>query len=310
MKLSVSTITRKVKLARTALARTASARTASARTPLTRYTTLLCLSGLCIGGLCFGGFVAPQAIANSRPPITDDPPPNTRGRSAGSRGCSTAAPPSAPQPSAPQPNVSQNAAIPALILLAPDSAGRTISTQPTFAWFNRDGNETTPTVFRLYEYDTATQSYQLLIESQGTPIQGEPGIIAASLAEEMATLTVGSRYLWQVGLVCDPNRPSGDLFAEAEFEVTAPSVTLTRQLNDAPSPADKAELLLQAGLWYDALPLLFSSANNSPNPAPPEPSRMPSVRANLFEQVSFSETEQTQLESSTIYFIEIDSPSL
>lgn len=239
--------------------------------------------------------VASTPVANSRP-VNDDPPPNTRGRSAGSRGCSLAAAPNAP-------DNPENAAIPALILLAPDGDGQTLSTQPTFAWFNRDGQDTVPTVFRLYEYNSATQGYRLLVESQGTPVQGQPGIIAASLATEMATLAVGSRYLWQVGLVCDRNRPSGDLFAEAEFEVIAPTPTLTSQLTNATTTADKASLLLNEGFWYDALPLLLSNSSATT----PAPGRMPAIRQKLFEQVSFSATEQTQLENSTIYFIEIDS---
>jgi len=244
-----------------------------------------------------GCLAAAPAIAD-RPPA-DDPPPNTRGRSAGSRGCSveTAEPEAA----------SEN--IPALILLTPASAdspgelSKTLSTQPTFAWFNRAGNQAIETVFRLYEYDEAAQSYRLMVESRDEAIQNQAGIVVASVAAEKATLSVGSRYLWQVGLLCDRNRPSGDLFAEAEFEVISASPTLSNRLEEAAAPADRAALLTSEGLWYDALSLVFTELSAPARDAVGDSMRP--VREMLFEQVSFSDVEKAQLEGSSVSLIEI-----
>lgn len=240
-----------------------------------------------IGALFVVGTLGVTTPVSADTLLRDDPPPNTRGRSAGSRGCSlqtTAADIPA-----------ETQAMPAIILLAPSGLGKTISTRPAFAWFNRDSGANTPAIFRLYAYDDVDQTYQRLVETQNETVQA--GIVAFSLPEAAANLEVGQRYLWQIELVCDRNRPSGNLFAEAEFEVIAPSPALTQTLSTAPSDADKATIFTIQGLWYDALGMTLA-------PHSPADEAMNTLRARLFSQVTVTETEQTQFEESAVYWVE------
>lgn len=238
-------------------------------------------------GLVLAGGLAPitalPALA-ARPPVEDDAPPNTRGRSAGSRGCSTAA------FGVSNGNPSQ-AAMPALVLLTPEGMGKSLSTQPTFFWFGQQSSAGTPTIFRLYQYDQAAQSYQLLVEQQSSAAQTEEGIMALPLTDEMATLELGEQYLWQVEVVCDRDRPSGNLFAEAEFEVVEPTAEMIEALAAAATPAEKSAIFSAEQLWYDALAMTFSA--NSPQ-------EMIVARRMFFEAVANSVNEQRVLESSPV----------
>lgn len=211
----------------------------------------------------------------------DDPPPNTRGRSAGSRGCGASAATDSPR----------SEDTPALVLLAPEGVGKTSSVQPTFAWFSRDAN---PSVtFRLYEHDDASQTYRLLTETPSTVTQA--GILTLSLSGEPIALELGQSYLWQVELVCDRSRPSGNLFAEAEFEVVEPTSTLTERLATAASHAEQAALYAAADLWYDALHITLTVDASS---------TMAPLRSELFSRVTINETEQAQFEESSVHQME------
>ncbi len=181
----------------------------------------------------------------------DDEQAPATGRSTGSRGCGVAeAPPTATPLSAP-------ADVPALILLAPsDQRGRTVSTRPTFAWFVRDRTPM-PLEFRIYE-QTGT-SYILIQEVKGDTFRSVPGIMTLPTLNGLPALSPGKRYRWQVELVCNPARPSGNLFAEAEVDVVPLTPALQRQLFAAKAVApsatrlNQAQIYAQANLWYDAL---------------------------------------------------------
>lgn len=185
-----------------------------------------------------------------------------------------------------------------------------MSTQPTLFWFSQETSVDTPTLFRLYEYDEASETYTLLSESQiaesQTPnsqsnlapndlvsasesaSESASGIMALSLPSEMVTLNIGQRYLWQVEVACSG---AENLVAEAEFEVVEPDEKMMDSLTAATTAAEKTTLLASENLWYDALSMMFSAASTE---------EMTAVRQMIFEAVSTSATEQTQLESSPV----------
>jgi len=164
----------------------------------------------------------------------EDTPPRMSGRSAGSRGCAVGA-------------SDEASVMPALMLLAPvNEIAQTGLTQPSFAWY-LDAQATQPLFFRLYETtDSESGGLNLLYEFspsgfvrlelpetyQVSPPQlneanqlGQypAGISMLDLAAfpQAPQLKSGHRYIWQIELVCDPRRPSGNLFAQAELQVLA-----------------------------------------------------------------------------------------
>lgn len=172
--------------------------------------------------------------------LPKETPPQTGGRSGGTRGCD-----------ARETIASTN--LPALMLLTPSRAlAKTTGPNPTFAWFIRDAAPQSLT-FRLYQYESNSQTVRQIMHDDH--IVSQPGIMVLSLPE--IALSVGQRYLWQVELVCNPNRPSGNVFAEADLEVVAIEPALAMKLAKTEDLNDRATLYAEAGFWHDALTLML-----------------------------------------------------
>ncbi len=184
------------------------------------------------------------ALANENNNNSDDPPPQTRGTSGGSRGCETE-------------SDTSSSSLPYLILLAPTkSYGQTLANSPTFAWFVKD-TSSWQMEFRLYEYDKTNKQSKLVKEIKDENFKSSPGIMVLSLPS--LELLVGRRYLWQVELVCDANRPSGNPFAIAAMKVVSTHPDLKKQLSQSNDVLTKANLYNQADLWYNTLEITFRS---------------------------------------------------
>ncbi len=200
------------------------------------------------------------------------------GRSSGGRGCGTSTMPVAP-------------GIPALILMTPaNQAGQTTSTRPTFAWFIRDA-VSVPLEFRLYEQEPT--GYKLVQEIKGDRLISSPGIMVLAPDRSTPELSVGKRYRWQVELVCNANRPSGNPFAESKIEVVALQPALKAQLQQTRDRQSQANLYAQANLWYDLLSAAFSSPSNL--------AQLNDLQLSLVNKVAISPTEQELLQSSKVH---------
>ena len=135
-----------------------------------------------------------------------------------------------------------------LTAIAPYShVGQTSSPHPTFAWFVPDA-QPYAMEFRLYRYEPSGDT-----KIQTVNLQSQPGIMSLSLPADQPGLTVGQRYRWQVVILCNPNRPSEALVAEADIEVVELSPILAKELAATNIPIEKANLYAESGLWYDAL---------------------------------------------------------
>ncbi|MDJ0533438.1 MAG: DUF928 domain-containing protein [Xenococcaceae cyanobacterium MO_207.B15] len=207
----------------------------------------------------------------------DDPPPHTSGRSGGSRGCSIEL-------------TNSSSTLPALILLAPTQAEfKTVSLQPKFAWFVRD-SRSWPLEFRLYKYDSALDEAELIAEVDN--IKSSSGIILLSLFDSIPPLSVGEKYLWQVEQVCDPNRPSGNPYAEVEMEVIATPAELNVALEGVQEQSQRAILYQRKKLFYDALLLVLTT----------EPTlEVSELKRSLLEIVALDETELLELQNSSVH---------
>ncbi|MBE9106579.1 DUF928 domain-containing protein, partial [Nostoc cf. edaphicum LEGE 07299] len=177
-------------------------------------------------------------LADNKNNDSDDPPPQTRGTSGGSRGCET------------QTEASLTS-IPNIILLAPNqSYGQSSVNNPTFAWYVKN-TSSLQMEFRLYEYDKTNKQSRLVKEIKDETFKSSPGIMVLSIAS--LELSVGRRYLWQVELVCDANRPSGNPFAIAAMKVVSTPPDLIKQISQNNDVLIKANLYNQADFWYNTL---------------------------------------------------------
>lgn len=135
------------------------------------------------------------------------------------------------------------------IIFAPDSfVGLTASAQPQLTWFLPE-EEPVPMEFSFYAMGPAG-SYEL---EHLQMLTYEPGIAQYQLPVE---LEPGTRYIWQLVLECNPNRPSEALVYQAEMEF----VPMVGNAMPATATAlEKSEIYARAGYWYDAIAVLGPS---------------------------------------------------
>lgn len=240
---------------------------------------------LCAGiALILVLLVPTLSLANNSNP--DDIPPDTKGRSVGSRGCDTG-------------NAKSSDSISTLVLLAPTQhLGRTTTTHPTFAWFVRDPGSW-QMEFRLYRYDVARKESQLVKEIKDENFKSVPGIMVLSMSNPV--LSIGQTYLWQVELICDLNHPSGNPFAETEMKVVQMPPQLKTEISRSSDKFNQATLYSKADLWYDTLELVLTSE---------EDPRMRKLKFSLLEEVAtgeetaLREQENVELRRSAIHQVQ------
>jgi hypothetical protein len=194
-------------------------------------------------------------------------------------------------------------AVPSLILLAPSQQlGHTASQRPTFAWFVRS-KESMPLEFRLYE--KVASGYALVKEIKGSSFRSTPGIMVLSPLNGLPELTPGKQYRWQVEMVCDAFRPSGNVFAEAEVAVVPLQAAVKQQLATvdvqsqqlADRHLDHAQIYVQANLWYDALghTLLALKAPNGK-----ASSALREFQRSLLDRIAINDVERQMLRQSPV----------
>ncbi|PSN13075.1 hypothetical protein C7293_17475 [filamentous cyanobacterium CCT1] len=192
--------------------------------------TLACLGGLWAG--CAG-----SAWANYTPPKDADAPSGSTG-SSGVRGCLDASG--------------------AMVILAPRShVGQTTSTRPTVSWAMTD---TQPFAMQVRLYQLSHTGERTLVEQLS--LETTPGFMQATLPSSQPALEPGHRYLWQVIVLCNPNRPSSALVDEVEMDVVPLPSGLESALAQVDNPEAQADLYAEAGLWYDALAQAIASTNS------------------------------------------------
>ena len=145
----------------------------------------------------------------------------------------------------------------AVTLLVPQNhTATTISAHPTFFW-HLSQKLSRPLRFTLLE-----PGKKPILTKELKP---EPGVVALKLPQVVAPLEVGKTYRWTVTVVCNPNKPSRNLFAQAWIE-RVPSPTEV-QLSDNKDTLFCSLSYARAGIWYDALACNYNKlVKNQNNP--------------------------------------------
>ncbi|XGW00675.1 MAG: DUF928 domain-containing protein [Leptolyngbya sp. BL-A-14] len=93
-----------------------------------------------------------------------------------------------------------------------------------------------------------------------------PAIVRLSLPDQTPSLDVNQQYVWSFAVICNPNDRLDDRFVSGTVQrITIDSVRL-RQIQQA-SPREQVSLYQQAGLWYDALAVVYELQRAYPNDA-------------------------------------------
>src|SRR5215475_6387839 len=132
-----------------------------------------------------------------------------------------------------------------LQVLAPDHVGYTSLEQPTLYWYLAE-RTTTRIDFTIRD----ETSVEPLLEIE-LPAPVHAGIQAVRLADHGVRLRPGTRYLWFVSLVSDPEQRAKDFTVGAWIERRTPDAALGERL--ASAGGREAEIYAESGFWYDAI---------------------------------------------------------
>lgn len=172
-------------------------------------------------------------------------------------------------------------------ILGPSTfVGLSASNRPEFVWSLPPADEAYPVTFRL-----------LALNADGLPeliytgdVNYKSGITKYTLPTDVADLSPGTEYRWQVIVVCDENYLSRSINQERAFEVVLPDAELQQSLRGITTNTQRAIAYGEAGFWYDAIAQVAQSNN------PEEQSMfralledLAAVEAETPESVSFSE---------------------
>lgn len=148
-----------------------------------------------------------------------------------------------------------------LTALAPIShIGKTVSQQPTFAWFVPD-TKSYKMEFSVYEYSDNGKGKEI----KSFEFSSQPRIMKFSIPKDEFNFSVGKKFLWQIALLCDPNNPAKDLYTEAVIEVVSMPNNLINQIAVTKTSIEKSKIYAREGFWYDAFAEALKSPQNKQN---------------------------------------------
>lgn len=171
-----------------------------------------------------------------------------------------------------------------LTLLVPsDHVPTTVSSHPTFLWYVSDV-VAAPVRFTLVEQQSLKPVFTKQLKIQ------KAGIMQLQIPSSAPALVEGKQYRWTVALVCNKKRPSENKNAYAWIERAPLEGKLPQILAGATSRQERALILAQAGIWYDAVSTLYETSQRNSD------KRLAFSASNSFsqllEQVGLSEISQ------------------
>ncbi len=168
----------------------------------------------------------------------------------------------------------------AVRVLAPEHAGLTISEQPTLYWYvSKAVNK--PVIVTVVDEDAIDPVAELQLKP---PFSA--GVHALSLAAHKVRLEPNKTYQWGVALVSESGDRFKDVYAGGAITRIEPTSSLKAKL-DKSAVANRASLLAEAGIWYDAIDALSTGIDGSA-----QGGQLRGQRRALLEQVGLSKVAQ------------------
>ncbi|MDJ0707135.1 MAG: DUF928 domain-containing protein [Leptolyngbyaceae cyanobacterium MO_188.B28] len=140
----------------------------------------------------------------------------------------------------------------------PAAWGRTIAEIPAFWYYI----PYPATAIHSAEFELLDDNDNLIFRDPSVQLAETPGVIGYHPNLE-APLEVGKTYNWHLILHIDPDNPSLDEYVSGRIQRVALPPEQVAQL-DTLSPLQQADLLAEAGIWYDTLTALAKVYQDAP----------------------------------------------
>jgi hypothetical protein len=88
------------------------------------------------------------------------------------------------------------------------------------------------------------------------------GILSVSIPQTV-NLDVGKEYVWNLEVVCNPSRPAENWYIRAVIRRVPLKPELAQKLDEANSETEKAVILANNGIWYDAVYYSYKGKNEA-----------------------------------------------
>jgi hypothetical protein len=143
-------------------------------------------------------------------------------------------------------------------LMPTTNLGYTTSAYPTLSWY------IPTTAVQSAEFILQDATYKEVYRTT-LALKQTGGVGTFTLTDQagLKPLEVGKQYHWYFSLICDPDEPSANVSVEGWIQRVEPSAELTRNLQKA-SPEEQPSIYAEAGIWYDAVSLLFKLRQERP----------------------------------------------
>lgn len=146
-----------------------------------------------------------------------------------------------------------------LTLLVPsDHVPTTVSSRPTFLWYVSNV-VSAPVKFTLVDQQSHKPVFRKQLKIQ------KAGIMQLQIPSTAPALVEGKQYQWVVALACNKQRPSEDTYAYAWIKRVPIEGEIAQVLAGVRSGQERALILAQAGIWYDAASTLYESSQKNSN---------------------------------------------
>jgi hypothetical protein len=88
------------------------------------------------------------------------------------------------------------------------------------------------------------------------------GILSVSIPQNVS-LDVGKEYVWNLEVVCNPSRPAENWYIRAVIKRVPLKPELAQKLDEANSETEKAVILANNRIWYDAIYTSYKGKNEA-----------------------------------------------
>ena len=169
---------------------------------------------------------------------------------------------------------------PTLVVLAPDHTGLTVLEQPTLYWYLSK-----PARMRLEISIINDEAIDPVLEETISSPKAA-GIQSYNLANNDIKLKTGVEYRWFVALVPDETQRSNDIIAGGTIMRVNEDPAMKEKLAASKSMSDKAIILAENSIWYDAIDAISTAIEEQDSP------QLHEIRAAMLEQVGLKDVAE------------------